>query len=274
MPSVYLIIRNKPDDVFLYCCVSNLQPQQLAPASVCGSPGSQPNSCQSSLNAGQTGYFGTAQTIPQHTMPSPPYDQSPPQQFVDPYVGTTTFQQYDGYPQDPLVPISTGYTTQYEPQPLQTMGHMGGQYMPQQCPLPTGQGAMQFQPQLQSCSMNNSTFTMQATVFTSSPESSTICYQPPNLTDLQLPGEQPQAYTGGYAPMPAAPGTGGTGVVDRAYVNSARERYTKVANPVQGGMQVGSKRPRETTSSQQPRGITDWSSPQWLQGSAPPAHVY
>jgi hypothetical protein len=249
-------------------------PQQFTGGSMCGSPDSQSNSCQSSLNASQTGCFGSMQSVPGQ-MPSPPYDLSPPQpqqQFVDPYVSGATFQQFDGYPQDPMVPISGGYTPQYEQQQSQTaVAYGGGQYMPQQCPLPGAQGGMQFPTQqLQSCSVNNSTFSMQATVFTSSPDSSTICYQPPNLTELQFPAEV-QAYQQGY---PAMPATGMSGnVVDRAYVNTARERYSRVACPTQGAVHVGSKRPRETVPPSQPRGISDWS-PQWLQGAAPPAHVY
>ena len=239
---------------------------------MCGSPDSQPNSCQSSLNAGQTGYFGSMQSLPGQ-MPSPPYDhspQQPQQQFVDPYVTGTTFQQYDGFTQDPMVPISGGYTTQYEQQPQTAMAYGGGQYIPQQCPLPGAQDGIQFAPQLQSCSVNNSTFSMQATVFTASPNSSTICYQPPNLTELQLPTEV-QAYPG-YTAMPGA--DMGGNVVNRAYVNTARERYSRVACPTQGTVHVGAKRPREApSSSSQPRGISDWSQ-QWLQGAAPPAHVY
>ena len=242
---------------------------------MCGSPDSQSNSCQSSLNASQTGYFGNIQSL-QGQMPSPPYDQSPPQppqqQFFDPYVTGATLQQFDGFAQDPMIPISSGYATQYEQQQPQTaVAYGGGQYMPQQCPLPGAQGGMQFptQQQLQSCSVNNSTFSMQATVFTSSPGSSTICYQPPNLTELQFPAEG-QAYPGSYPTMAAA-GMGGN-VVDRTYVNTARERYSRVACPTQGEVHVGSKRPRDGPPSQ-PRGISDWS-PQWLQGGAPPAHVY
>jgi hypothetical protein len=190
------------------------------------------------------------------------------QQFVDPYMMGASFQQYDGFSPNPMAPMSGGYAPQYNQQQPQMGGYEGGQYMAQQCPLPTGQGVMQLPTQLQNCSVNNPTFSMQATVFAASPGSSTLCYQPPNLTDLQFPAE-----TQGYGTVPASNMAGnGANFVDRAYVNSARERYTRVACPTQTGVHVGAKRSRDVASSQS-HGMPEWSS-QWMQGAAPPAHVY
>lgn len=217
-------------------------------------------------------------------MPSPPYDNSPlqsQQQFGETYpTAGTGYQQYDAYTEDPTMtaPMSNGYPTQYEPQLPQTTTAYGvsGQYMPQQCPLPRVQGGFQFpshhQQQHQSCSMNNSTFSMQATVFTASPESSTICYQPPNLTDLQFPTTEPVPYPGYQPQMPTA--TAGMGQMNRGYIDSARQRYARVACPTQAPtVHIGSKRSRETTGAPQQQGISEWST-QWLQGTTPAAHVY
>ena len=205
------------------------------------------------------GYFGSAPSLQKSNMLSPPYtpyDQSPPQiqQYVDPLM----INNYQGFTSNPIAPVSTGYATQYSPPERVSYGNE--QYM-QQCPLPPVQG-MSIQNPLQMCSMNP-TIAMQATVFTTSPSSSTVCYQPaPNLTDLQFPAE-PQAFSG-FNEMP----TTNAGATHRGYVSSARERY----NSAVPGVNIGSKRPRENPAPQS-RGISDWS-PQWLQGAAPPAHVY
>ena len=263
---------------WLRCC-SSLQAQQLTNG-VCGSPESQPNSCQSSLNAGQTGYFGSTQSLHRSTMPSPPYtpyDQSPPQpsqQFVDPYLVGTSFQQYQGFNPDPMAPVSNGYGPQYSQQQQQQPGMYGNSSGLPQCPLP-GQGVVQMPTQLDRCNVNPATLEMQATVFTTSPSSSTICYQPPNLTDLQFPSEQPQAFPG-FDTMPSssngAMNASVANPVNRVYVNNARERYNVTCGAAPSSVHVGSKRQRENLSSQAP-GISEWSS-QWHQGSAPRAHVY
>ena len=241
----------------------NPQAQQFA-SSMCGSP---ENSCQSSVQTGQTGYYGSTASLHKSQMPSPPYtpyDQSPQQapQFVDPGFVGTSFQDYQGFTPDPMTSVAStaAYTPQYSPPQQQNVSY--GQFI-QQCPLPTTQG-LPVPNQLQSCNVNPYSFAMQATVFTTSPTSSTLCYQPPNLTDLQFPAE-PQVYN----MMPSdATSAGG---VDRAYVTNARERYNRVACAAPSA-HAGTKRARENPSTQA-RGISDWSS-QWLQGAAPPAHVY
>lgn len=238
------------------------QPQQLT-NSMCGSPESQSSSC----HAGQTGFYGSTPLQYKSNMPSPPYtpyDQSPPQtqQYVDTCLMGTPFQDYQGFTPDTLAPVSTSYPPQY------VQEQYGNRQYMQQCPLPTAQlhgVGMSVPNQLQTCSVNP-TFAMQATVFTASPSSSTLCYQPPNLTDLQFPAE-PQVYPSYNTVLSECT----TNPVDRTYVNNARERYSRVACAAPN-VHVGSKRPRETPPTQT-HGVSDWSS-QWLQGVAPPAHVY
>ena len=96
---------------YIFLCLP-LQPQQTT-NSLCGSP---PNSCQSCLNASQTSLFGGALSIQHMSMPSPPYlpYDNPTtavqlQQFVDPYITGTGFQDYQGFPQNPMAAESTGY---------------------------------------------------------------------------------------------------------------------------------------------------------------------
>ena len=251
-----------PITLFMFVCLPphHLQPQQLA-NNGCGSPESQ--------YSGQTGYFGSTHSLQNPsqtaTMPSPPYDQSPPQinpQFIDPYTTGTSFQQYSEFNPNSMAPVSSGYNVQYAQQQPQLDMYAGVQGM-QQCAMPSV--GLEMPTQLHGSGVNP-TFEMQATVFTTSPSSSTLCYQPANLTDLQFPAEQ-QAFPGYNTHLPAT----SANTVDRVYVNNARERYNRVACAAPG-VHVGAKRPRESTSTQG-RGISDWSS-QWLQGTAPPAHVY
>lgn len=229
-----------------------LQPQQFT-SSMCGSPESQSNSCQSSL---QTGFYGSAPSLQTSQMPSPPYtpamhDQSPTQ-FVDPSIMGSNYQ---GFTPDPMVPVSSTYPQQYSPDQQQRVNYGAGLYM-QQCPLPAAQSALP--NPLLACNINP-TFSMQATVITASPSEATLYYQPPNLTDLQFPAE-PQRFSS----YNAMPGNTGGNAMEKVYVSNARERYNRGACAVPG-VHVGSKRPRENPS--------EWSS-QWLQGAAPPAHVY
>ena len=224
-------------------------------------------------------------------MPSPPYtpyEQQTPhllpttngqQHYIDPYVMAPSYQQYNNGYVDPMAPIPSGQATiHYTPSELQQQQQQQPNVMySQSMPQPTGTPTMLPIPtQLQSGNVNP-TFAMQATVFTTSPSSSTVCYQPPNLTDLQFPSTtEPQTgFSGFNAAMPAneySATMAMTGnVVNRSYVSNARERYTRVACPSQG-VHVGSKRTRDTQSSQS-HGMPEWSS-QWLQGTVPPAHVY
>lgn len=234
------------------------QPHQFT-NSMCGSPESQSNSCHSSLNAAQTGFYGSTSSLQKSQMPSPPYtpavqDQSPTG-FVDPsFMGSN----YQGFTPDPMAPVSGTYPQQYSPDQQQHMNYGTGQFI-QQCPLPTAQSVPMSLPNpLLTCNVNP-TFSMQATVITASPSEATLYYQPPNLTDLQFPAE-PQPFSS----YNAMPGNTAEHTMEKVYVSNARERYNRVACAVPG-VHVGSKRSRENTS--------EWSS-QWLQGTAPPAHVY
>ena len=210
-------------------------------------------------------------------MPSPPYtpyDNSPPpqsQQFVDPYITGTGFQDYQGFPQNSMAAASTGYLPQQQQQQQQQqplMGYGSGQYMQPTytASIPTSLGGVSMQNQFPTCSINQPTFEMQATVFSASPTSSTLCYQPTNLTDLQFPLESrvPSSYN-------VTPVSSTSNPVDKRYVNDARVRYNRVACAAPG-VHAGTKRARETPPTQ-PRSIADWSSPQWMQG-APAPHVY
>lgn len=238
-----------------------------------GSLSSSPERHMGSYQAGNAGYFGGAQ---QPTMPSPPYtpyDSSPQQssQYNSPCVSGTNLHDYQGFTPAPLsTPV--GYPPQNQ-QPLNAAcTYPDGQYM-QQC-----QESPQYFTEQVHCTADltgqssqfaslNPNFEMQTTVFTTSPNSSTLCYQPPNLTDLQLPQEQ-AAYHMTPNPNSAHPRT-----VDRRYINDARARYHQVACPVPGAHPMRRAGAGVIdNSSNQARSISQWS--QWLQGGAPQAHVY
>ena len=227
-----------------------------------------------SHQAGQAGYFGGMQ---QPTMPSPPYtpyDSSPqqPSQYSSPCASGTNIHDYQGFTPAALS-TSAGYPPQSQQQLNTACTYPGSQYMQQchQSPQYVTSEQVHYTMDLTGQSPQfaglNPNFEMQATVFTTSPNSSTLCYQPPNLTDLQLP-QEPAAYHMAPNPNSAHPKT-----VDRRYINDARARYNQVACPVPGAHPM--RRPGAgaiDTSSNQTRSISQWS--QWLQGGAPQAHVY